>query len=80
MKIKPGLKGLLEFIDFLTDQKVIYRVDRVSYDSLMISFATVGVRYEVYFYEDEVHYSRFIGNEDVLTDFEELARDVKDRD
>jgi hypothetical protein len=80
MKVKPGLTGLLEFCEFLTEHKMIYRVDKVSFDSLMISFATVGIRYEVCFHEDEVYYSRFNGNEDVLTDFDELERDVKDRD
>jgi|GEM_PF-4360111 len=77
MKVQPGLKGLLEFLEFLNEQKIIHRIDKVSFDSLMISFALVGTRYEVYFHDDEVYYSRFTGSEDLLTDFDELERDVR---
>lgn len=65
---KDGWNRMLEFLDFLREKKIQFRIEQQQPEGLMVSFALVGIRIEVEFFEDELQYSIFKGNEDVLTD------------
>ncbi len=72
------LDRLLSFTKFLTSKKVPFTIQQSAADELMVSFATFGNRYEVYFRSAYVTYSVFTGNEDVLDDLETVRRDVEE--
>jgi hypothetical protein len=72
---KPdGLQRMLDFIDFLNDQKIIFSIHNRSFDSISIDFAGVGIRYEVDFFVDHMCFSYFKGDENVFRGDEELKK------
>ena len=67
-----GYDGMLRFLDHLKDKNIPFKITRERHDCLMASFAMVGFRVEVEFFEDHVEYSVFTGHEDVLENENEL--------
>lgn len=67
-----GLKGLLEFLEYLQRRKIWYTLAHLRDDSIMVTFTLVGYRVEVDFFENEIEFSIFSGNEGVLTDEADL--------
>jgi hypothetical protein len=63
-----GLQRLLDFLNFLRDEKIEFSIHNRSHDSISVDFAGVGIRYEVDFYCDEMNFSYFLGDEDVFRD------------
>ena len=61
-----GLSGMLQFLDYLRSKKIPAQIMQVRDDSLMVSFAMVGYRVEVSFFESGIEYSVFTGHEDVF--------------
>jgi hypothetical protein len=71
-------KKMLEFLDLMRSHKIPVRITQEAEDSLMISFALPGSRYEVYFYEDDMVYSVFQGSEALVDDFPALIAEIKE--
>lgn len=69
-----GLQRLLDFCNRLDRDEIPKTLMHTARDTIMVSFATVGSRIEVYFSPDDTHYSVFRGHEDVEDDFEALER------
>jgi hypothetical protein len=63
-----GWKSMLELLDLLRGKNIEFKLDQQQPQALMVSFALVGIRVEVEFFEDELQFSVFRGTEDVLTD------------
>lgn len=76
---KDGLQRVLEFLDFLRDRNVGFRIDQQSPDELIVSFALVGARGEATFDVDGMDYCLFTGSESVNTDEAELLRFITSR-
>jgi len=75
---KDGLQRLLDFLQFLRDKRIEFRIDQEAPDSLTVYFALVGVRVEADFDVDMMHFSVFKGSEAVIVDeriLDELIRD-----
>ena len=72
MKIS-GLKDLLPFLGALKDNNILYRIEHLRDDSIMVTFSQLYFRVEVDFFEDHVEYSYFVGDEAVLDDQELLS-------
>ncbi|MEK4035630.1 hypothetical protein WOC76_05335 [Methylocystis sp. IM3] len=70
-----GLEGMLEFLSFLRDKRIKYRIQQQVDDGLEVSFDLVGCRVEVTFFVDHFEFSYFVGKEDVETD-EKLLYDL----
>ena len=62
------IKDILSFLDFLRSKRVMFRLDQMRPDSIMVSFTLVGLRAEVDFFDDHIEYSLFRGDESVLDD------------
>jgi hypothetical protein len=75
-KIKKidGLQRMLNFIDFLNENKIMFTVHSRSFDSIAIDFAGIGIRYEVDFFVDHMCFSYFSGDEDVFTSDDKLKK------
>jgi hypothetical protein len=71
MKLQ-GMEGLLAFLGYLREKGIKYRIDQQADDSLEVSFALVGFRFEVAFYVDHIAFSYFTGHEDVELDESKL--------
>ncbi len=69
---KDGLHRVLEFLDFLRERNVEFKIDQQSPDELIVMFALVGVRGEATFDVDSMHYCLFTGSESVQTDEKKL--------
>lgn len=67
MKLQ-GLEGMLEFLAFLREKGIRYRIQQQVDDGLEVSFDLVGCRVEMTFFADRFEFSYFIGQEDVETD------------
>jgi hypothetical protein len=67
-----GMKGLLQFLNYLDANKIGYDLDHQRDDSIMVTLALVGKRIEVDFFEDHVEYSIFTGDESVEDDVDKL--------
>jgi hypothetical protein len=63
-----GLAGLLEFLALLRSKKIQFSLQQQRDDALMVSFALVGVRIEVEFFDDHIEFSTFKGSEAVESD------------
>ncbi len=76
-----GLTRLLEFLEFLKQQRVIFTLEQSRDDALMVSFALVGERDEVEFFDyQEEEYSVFTGDEGVELGLDKVrARIIEDR-
>ncbi len=70
-----GLEGMLEFLTFLREKRIKYRIQQQVDDGLEVSFDLVGCRVEVTFFVDHFEFSYFVGKEDVETD-EKLLYDL----
>ena len=69
-----GIGDLLPFLNFLKDHSIVYRLDHMRADSVMVTLTLVGARVEVDFFDDHIEYSVFKGDEWVLDDQQELFR------
>lgn len=67
-----GLSRLLQFLAFLQKQKIPFSLAQHQPDGIAVSFALVGVRLEVEFFEDHLEFSQFRGDESVSSDETEL--------
>jgi hypothetical protein len=82
--LKPGLSGLIAFLDFLDRQGIDYDLKRDLSDAVSVWFMTVGVKFEVDFFEDHVTYNFYSGNEEVFRDEKQFVQliseswDIKD--
>jgi len=74
-----GIKDILSFLDFLRSQRVMFRLEQMRPDSIMVSFTLVGMRAEVDFFEDHIEYSLFKGDESVLDDQAALIALVEEK-
>ena len=73
-----GLEGMLEFLSFLRQQGIIYRIEQQVDDGIEVTFALVGYRFEVTFFVDHIEFSYFTGNEDVILDDDLLYTLIKE--
>ena len=71
-----GLTKLVKFLAFLKARNVPFSLHHFRDEAITVSFALVGERYEVYFFEDHEEYSFFIGNEDVELNLEPLFKRI----
>ena len=69
-----GISDLLPFLNFLKDHSIVYRLEQMRPDSIMVTLSLVGARVEVDFFDDHIEYSVFKGDEWVLDDQQELFR------
>ena len=65
---KDGLQRLLDFLEMLSRKGIHFWIEQQAPDGLMVTFTLVGVRVEAVFTVDEMQFSYFTGNEDVLVD------------
>ncbi|MEQ1697823.1 MAG: hypothetical protein ABL901_18480 [Hyphomicrobiaceae bacterium] len=72
-----GLARLLQFLSVLQDSSVEYKVDHQTPDGILVTAAFPGKRLEVEFFEDELQYSVFVGDEAVESDEQALYALVK---
>ena len=63
-----GLTRLVAFLNILDGAKIPYFLGHFRDDSVMVSFAVVGERYEIDFFEDREEISIFKGDESVTID------------
>ena len=70
-----GLQRMLDFLDFLREKGIDFRLDQQASDELMVTFALVGARVEVTFGVDTMHFCTFKGSEAVETD-EKILHDL----
>ncbi len=66
--LKPGLSGLIGFLGFLQRQGVDFDLKYDLSDAISVWFMTVGIKFEVDFYEHHVTYNFYRGNEEVNRD------------
>ena len=69
-----GIGDLLPFLNLLKDHSIVYRLEHMRPDSIMVTLTLVGARVEVDFFDDHIEYSVFKGDERVLDDQEDLFR------
>lgn len=79
MDIKPGLPGLLDFLDILKKNRVHHYLLNTSPDDVLVCFASPGVRIEVRFQQDQVDFATFHGHEDIRDDFDALEEYIVDK-
>ena len=72
---KDGLQRMLDFLDFLDDKGIEFKIERQRPEAIMVTFALVGVRVEVEFFVDHLEFSFFKGDEGVESD-EKLLYDL----
>jgi hypothetical protein len=75
---KDGLQRLLDFLRFLRDKRIDFKIDQEAPDSLTVYFALVGVRVEADFDVDMMHFSYFKGSEAVVVDEKVLDDLIKE--
>jgi len=64
---------LYSILRLLEEQKLYFRVDRHRADTVMITVTVVGERLEIDVFEDgHIEYSRFLGDEGVFSDVDQL--------
>ena len=74
-----GLSRLLQFLDYLRSRGIQFYLGQGQPDGIMVSFALVGARVEVEFFEDHMDFSQFLGSEDVSSDENELRALINER-
>jgi hypothetical protein len=75
---KPGLSGLISFLDFLNRQDIEFDLKRDLSDAISVWFIVVGIKFEVDFFETHVTFNFYRGSEEVFRDekyFLELLRE-----
>jgi hypothetical protein len=73
-----NLAGILNALNYLDEKKITYELCHTIDDCITAMVYVVGIRIEIYFYEHEVNYSVFRGNEDVEMDLGELMKLLSD--
>jgi hypothetical protein len=68
MKHLNGIRDLIPFLDYLRDRKVSFDLSHDRHDSVMVTVMIVRERLEIDFFDDHIEYSRFTGDESVLSD------------
>lgn len=69
---------LYRILGLLDEQRLWYRMDRHRADTVMITVTVVGERLEIDVFEDgHVEFSRFKGDEGVVSDPEQLDRIIR---
>lgn len=71
-----GFDGMVDFLNYLHDQKITYRLDHSRAESVMASLTLVGARIEVEFFSDHIEFSIFTGDESVSRDTQLLYRTI----
>lgn len=71
---KDGLQRVIDFLEFLREKNIDYRIDQQQPEAIMVTVPLVGIRIEAEFFVDHVEYSIFSGKEDVEND-ERALRD-----
>ena len=74
-----GMQSMLDFLNMLEDKNIHYFITKYSPDGLYVTLTLVGARVEVEFTPDEMRFSIFKGNEDVITD-ENILNELIKRD
>jgi hypothetical protein len=74
---KDGLQRMMDFLNFLDENNIHYFITKYSPDGLTATLTLVGARIEVSFTPDEMTFSIFRGNEDVLTEEKTLYDLIK---
>jgi hypothetical protein len=75
---KDGLQRVLDFLDFLREKGIEFRLDQQAPDELMVTFALVGARVEATFDVNMMHFCVFKGSEAVETDEKALQALIKE--
>jgi len=76
---ETAFSRLLAFLANLRSRKIQFRIEQQRDDAIMVSFAVVGRRLEVEFFEDHLEFSTFDGDESVESDENLLWRMVDER-
>ena len=71
-----GLTKLIEFLTFLKARNVPFSLHHFRDEAITVSFALVGERYEVYFFEDHEEHSCFVGSKAVELDLKPLLNRI----
>ncbi len=74
-----GLTKLVEFLAYLNARNMPYSLHHFRDEAITVSFALVGERYEVYFFEGHEEYSCFSGSEAVELDMKPLFDHIDER-
>jgi hypothetical protein len=74
---EDGLQRMLDFLSFLNEKNIHFFIEQYASEYLTVTVTLVGVRLEVMFAPDEVTFSTFQGNEDVLDDHKALYDLIK---
>ena len=69
-----GICDLLPFLNLMKDRSIVFRLEQMRPDSIMVTLTLVGARVEVDFFDDHIEYSVFKGDERVLDDQQDLFR------
>ena len=69
-----GIGDLLPFLNLMKDRSIVFRLEQMRPDSIMVTLTLVGARVEVDFFDDHIEYSVFKGDERVLDDQQDLFR------
>ena len=76
---KDGLQRMLDFLNFLQEKGIEPKIEHQVPDSLMVTFALVGIRVEVDFDVDFMQFSLFKGDEAVQMDEKVLIALIEER-
>jgi hypothetical protein len=63
-----GLQRLLDFVEFLRNERIHFMISSKSDVSITVDFGLVGLRFEVDFYPDHMVFAHFEGSEAVSRD------------
>jgi len=72
-----GLTRLNEFLNFLAAKRMRFSLVQSRDDAIMVSFALVGTRYEVEFFEDRQEVSVFTGDESIDFDLQPVVSHIE---
>ena len=72
-----GLTRLLTFLNSLTKRNIPFVLGSFRDDTIMVSFALFGERYEVDFFEDNEEYCIFVGDEGPSGDLTPVHRAIE---
>jgi hypothetical protein len=72
--LQPGFVGLINFVSFLKYHGVHFDLKYSLSDAISVWFVIVGKRFEVDFFENDVSFNFYIGNEEVFTDEKQFMR------
>lgn len=75
---QDGLQRMLDFLAFLNEKGIHFYIEQNAPDSLRVTLTLVGVRVEAAFFVEEVQFSVFRGNEDVIVDENALRNLIKE--